>query len=124
MAERQAAIDKDIMKRPLGEVSAAEFLQVLNDSRLSSDVVALLPDKKKFELWVDEGGISKIPLGTLLEKIRGEKKKIELEKRLIVENFPKRMREFEVDPRHFMDPHVREGLVEEIVTEVMRRVGT
>ena len=36
-------------------------------------------DKKKFELWVEENPLPRITLGELLEKLRGEKKKVELE---------------------------------------------
>ena len=62
----------------------------------SSDLV-LLPDKKKYELWVDEAVIDKINVADLLEKIRGEKKKLELEKRTIIEHY-KKFAEFELNP--------------------------
>ena len=124
MTEHRAAMDKDLLKRPFGEISAAQFLEVLNDARVAGDVIALLPDKKKYELWVDESGFPKIPIGVLIERMRREKKKLELEKRLIIEGFPKRMREAEIDPTQFLDPAVRQGLVDEIVNEVTKRIGT
>lgn len=122
-ATMRPAVDGDMLDRPLGEISAAQFLDVLQHVRLSPDVMALLPDKKKYELWVDEGGVAKIPIGVLLDKMRREKKKIELEKRLLVENIPKRFVEREIDPGDFIDPAAREGLVQEIVGEVMKRIG-
>ena len=122
-AGMRPAIDREVLDRPLGEINAAEFLGVLHQAQLSADVMALLPDKKKYELWVDEGGTAKIPVGVLFERLRREKKKVELEKRLIVENFPKRRAEFEMRPEDFIDPAVREQIVEQIVAEVQRRVG-
>lgn len=122
-ATMRPAVDGDVLNRPLSEINAAQFLDVLQQARLSPDVMALLPDKKKYELWVDEGGMPKLPLGVLLEKLRREKKKLELEKRLVIEGFPKRFIEREIDPGDFIDPAVRDGLVQEIVGEVMKRVG-
>ncbi|MFL5577723.1 MAG: hypothetical protein ACJ79S_17340 [Gemmatimonadaceae bacterium] len=122
-ATMRPAVDGDILGRPIGEISAVQFLDLLQQVRLSPDVMALLPDKKKYELWVDEGGVAKLPIGVLLEKLRIEKKKLELEKRLIVEGIPKRIVEREIDPGELIDPAVREGLVQEIVGEVMKRIG-
>lgn len=77
---RTAAIDPDaLMDRPLGEISAAEFLQVLSHPSVRHPALAILPDKKKYELWVEEGPIVKIPVGEFIERLKGEKKKLELE---------------------------------------------
>jgi hypothetical protein len=77
---RTAAIDPDaLMDRPLGEISAADFLQVLSNPRVRHPALAILPDKKKYELWVEEGPITKISVRELLERLKGEKKKLELE---------------------------------------------
>lgn len=121
--EKRPAIDKDVMNRPLGELNAVEFLSVLQQARLSPEVMAVLPDKKKYELWIDEGGLPRITVDRFLEKIRREKKKLELEKRLIVEHLGKRLGEFEIDRGQLINPVIREGLVSEIVDEVVRRVG-
>jgi hypothetical protein len=122
-AAKRAAIDQDVLDRPLGEISAVQLLDVLQQAKLSSEVMAILPDKKKYELWIDEGGVAKIPVGVIIERLKREKKKLELEKRFVIENFPKRYREFEIDPGTFIDPVIREELVQEVVTEVMKRVG-
>jgi hypothetical protein len=80
MARARAAIDPDrLMARPLGEISAAEFLQVLGHPSVRHPALAILPDKKKYELWIEEGPIVKISLGEFLERVKGEKKKLELE---------------------------------------------
>jgi hypothetical protein len=78
--ERYAAIDIDeIADRPLGEISAVEFLQVLSHPKLSTTQRVILADKKKYELWVEEGPVLKVPIGEIIAKLRGEKKKLELE---------------------------------------------
>jgi hypothetical protein len=120
---RTAAISKDVLDRPLGELNAAEFLQALGTLRVPPQSLAILADKKKYELWIDEGTLPKVPVGELLEKLRGEKKKLELEKRLIIEDLPKRYTEFEFDPTRGIDPVIREELVTEIVNEVVNRLG-
>jgi uncharacterized protein len=59
----RASIDPDqLMTRPLGEISAAEFLEVLAHPKVRHPALAILPDKKKYELWVEEGPIFEIPL--------------------------------------------------------------
>lgn len=79
MADRKAAIDTDaLMDRPLGDLSATEFLQVLADPTIARDSM-LIADKKKVELWVEEGVVFKVSLREILAKIRVEKKKAELE---------------------------------------------
>ena len=120
---RTAAISPDVLNRPLGELNAAEFLQALGTMRVPSQHLAILADKKKYELWIDEGNLPKIVVGELIEKLRGEKKKLELEKRLIVEDLPKRHTEYEFDPTRGIDPVIREEMVTEIVNEVMNRLG-
>jgi hypothetical protein len=120
---RTAAISKDVLDRPLGELNAAEFLQALGTLRVPPESLAILADKKKYELWIDEGTLPKLPVGELVEKLRGEKKKLELEKRLIIEDLPKRYTEFEFDPTRGIDPVIREELVTEIVNEVVNRLG-
>jgi hypothetical protein len=65
----------------------------------------IISDKKKYELWVEEdlGGIK---VGDFLQKIRAEKKKLELEKyRLIEDIVLKRVVEDPPDPRRqLIDP--------------------
>ena len=79
MADRKAAIEIDtLLDRPIAELSAGEFLTALSSPKLGREV-AMIADKKKYELWVEEGPILKLSLAELLNKIRGEKKKVELE---------------------------------------------
>lgn len=76
----KAAIDYErIMNSPLGELKATEFLAAVAHARLGREDLTVIADKKKYELWVEEGQVDRIPLGVLLEKLRGEKKKVELE---------------------------------------------
>ena len=79
-ARGKAAITPDeLLDRPLGDLSAAQFLQVLNHPKVTRAQFEILADKKKYELWVDEDPILKVNVGELLEKIKGEKKKVEKE---------------------------------------------
>ena len=121
MAARKAAIDPDNLNRPLGEMSAAEFVGALAEARLATPEVAVLADKKKWELWVEETPIEKISVSDLLEKVRCEKKKLELEKRPW--EYFKRAVEIDFDPTRQVDPVIREELVTEIANEVIQRLG-
>lgn len=113
MPARKAAIDADaLMDRPLEELSAAEFLQVLSHPTLIRDA-ALIADKKKVELWVEENVVFKIPLREILEKIRVEKKKVELE-------IPEPWR-WRINPELQLDYG---RLVEDVATQVERRIGS
>ena len=77
--ERRAAIDTDaLMKKSLNDISAADFIRILGQRELAG-ISVILADKKKLELWVDENPIFEIPIEAVLEKIKGEKKKLELE---------------------------------------------
>ena len=77
--ERRAAIDTDaLMKKSLNDISAADFIRILGRRELAG-ISVILADKKKLELWIDEGPVFEIPIEAVLEKIKGEKKKIELE---------------------------------------------
>ena len=79
MADRRAAIELDeVLDRPLEDLNAAEFLQVLGHPRAQFPGIHFVVDKKKWELWVDEGGFSKISLGDLFGRMTNEKKKLEL----------------------------------------------
>lgn len=121
MATKRAAVDPDILDRPLGELSAADFVGALASARLAAPELAVLADKKKYELWVDETPIAKVPFKDLLDRVRGEKKKLELEKRPW--EYLKREVEFDFDPTRLRDPVIREELVAEIANEVVQRLG-
>ncbi len=122
MAAKKAAIDPDLLDRPLGQIDAAAFVGALREARLEPAEMAVLADKKKYELWTDETPVAKISIGELIERIRGEKKKLELEKRRW--EMSKREVELEIGPTTVLgDPAVRDALVDEIATEVVRRMG-
>jgi hypothetical protein len=79
MPEYNASIDIDeVLERPLTEISAADFLHALGTPQIG-DLRPYIADKKKFELWIDEDPIIRLPLREILERIRLEKKKVELE---------------------------------------------
>lgn len=114
MAQRRAAIDMDaLMERPLGEISAADFLQVLTHASVRPSAT-LIADKKKYELWVEETVITKISLKEVLEKVRAEKKKVELE-------IPDWWR-WRVNPPEVFQPDFGR-LVEEVAAAVEQRIG-
>ena len=121
MAARKAAVDADILDRPLGEITAAEFVGALTGVKLAARELTVLADKKKYELWVDETPIEKISVSDLLDRVRGEKKKLELEKRPW--EAVKREVEFDFDPTRLRDPVIREELISEIANEVVQRLG-
>jgi hypothetical protein len=79
MPERKAAIAIDaMMDRSLSDLSAADLLQALSSPELARENT-LIADKKKYELWVEESTVLKLSLKDVIEKVRGEKKKVELE---------------------------------------------
>ena len=121
MSAKKAAVGDDVLQRPLGELSAAEFIGALSEARLAAHELTVLADKKKYELWVDETPIDKISVQDLVEAVRSEKKKLELEKRPW--ESLKRAVEFDFDPTRLEDPVIREELVSEIADEVVRRLG-
>ena len=110
MTGYKAAIDVDAaLQKPLGEISAAEFLQVLAHPTIGGGKFGILADKKKYELWVEEGAIFKVPVGEILQRLRGEKKKVELEI---------------VDGRFGGDPGPeRAGLAEAVAARVLEGLG-
>ena len=113
---RKAALDIDaLMDRPLGELSASEFLQVLRHPKLGFSGAAILADKKKYELWVEEDPILKIPIGEIIERIRGEKKKVEYEIPDIIG--PR------INPGDVLGRIDYGRLVEDVAEEVARRLG-
>jgi hypothetical protein len=111
---RKAAISPDELgSTPLRQLDGEQFVQLLNHRDVSS-YATIVSDKKKYELWVEEnlGGIT---VADFLDKIRGEKKKIELEKFKIENIVLKRVVEDPPDPRQWLvDPIVFEQIVERL----------
>ena len=76
---RRAAIDVDkVLQKPLKDISAVELIHALSRDDLVS-ARPIISDKKKYELWIDETIVVNIPLADLLQRVKGEKKKLELE---------------------------------------------
>ncbi len=112
MTDAKAAIPPDdkLMGRSLGELSAVEFLQILQRGDLGIGVAQILPDKKKYELWVEESIVTKIPIGDLIDRIRKEKKKLELEK-LRIEDV--------IDP---IGPVINPAVIDQIAQQVAIKI--
>jgi hypothetical protein len=106
-------VDDKALAKPLAELSATQFLAILSRGDATDRAaLAILPDKKKYELWVEEGSIDRISVGALLEKLRGEKKKLELEKWHI---------ELTYDPsRNIIDPRVVDAIADRVVQKLGR----
>ena len=121
MPEARAAIRADeLLEMPLEKLTAAQFLVALNSPQVDPVAIRLLPDKKKFELWTDEGALPKWKLGELLNQLRREKKKLELEK-WIVEFDRKRNVENVFDPGDILrDPVVIDEIAERVAAKLGR----
>jgi hypothetical protein len=78
---KQAAVNKDIFDKKLGDISAAEFLSSLNNGSFAQ-YFGVWPEKKKLELELEPvvDKLKGIKISDFLDLIRGEKKKVELEK--------------------------------------------
>ena len=117
-ASRTAIPPDETLQKPLGELTAAEFLTALSHPSVDKRALAILPDKKKYELWVEEDGIPKISVLDLLDRLKGEKKKLELEK-FYIEDI-KMVRENVIDPIEILrDPVV----IDRIAEQVAQRLG-
>jgi hypothetical protein len=110
---RKAAIDIDkVLDSPLNKLSAVDLLKALGHPKVSGVGISLLPDKKKYEVWVEEVDLVRVSLREILEKVRGEKKKLEHE---TPDLFGERI---QVGPREF--DYTR--LVEDIAARVEERL--
>lgn len=79
MTEYRSAIPpEEVVRRPLSELTALDFIAAISSSRFDQRLVGFLPEKKKIELWTDESGIGGLNLADLFDRLRGEKKKLEL----------------------------------------------
>ena len=118
MPERRSAIPPDeLLERPIEQLSAAEFISALNHPALDQAAVRLLPDKKKYELWVEEVDVTKLTTRDLVDRLRNEKKKVE------IELTTKRVTEIdEPDPRTFLiSPVVIEAIAERVAERLQQR---
>jgi hypothetical protein len=119
---RKAAISPDELgSTPLRDLNGEQFVQLLNHRDLAS-YASIISDKKKYELWVEET-LSGITVGDFLDKLKGEKKKVELEKMKIEDIVLKRVVEDPPDPRRqFIDPVIFQEIVERL-DRVEERLG-
>ena len=79
-ATKKAPIDiDDLATKELREISAADFLAALEAGGLSARDLIVWPEKKKVELWVEPENFGRVRVGPIIDIIRGEKKKVELE---------------------------------------------
>lgn len=85
--EKRAAIDLDaISQKKLSEISAADFITALNAGGISLQAqLRIWPEKKKVELFVEPENLGGVSVGDLLNVVRAEKKKVELEKNPVAE---------------------------------------
>ena len=88
MAEQKQAAIPDVEEKSLNEISAADFLDALNAGGHSVIEVHRWSEKKKVELWVEPENFSGIKVGGLLRGLK-EKKKFEIEKPPLTEDFRK-----------------------------------
>ncbi len=79
--KKKPAFDPDaILSKNLDQVSASDLLQALQHGGMGIGHLTVWPEKKKYELWVEPENFGKVDVGRLLDILRGEKKKVELEK--------------------------------------------
>jgi hypothetical protein len=77
---KRAAIDADaVAGRTLGEVTAADFLEALYAGGATVHHLAVWPEKKKVELYVDREAVGRIPIRDFIDVVKTEKKKRERE---------------------------------------------
>lgn len=116
-----------IQDRALGDLTAAELIEGLGEAKMMETMIAL-PEKKKYELEVEPGVLGKLTVGKLvdiLERFKGEKKKVEIEvpqdwiPREIPERFKgeKKKAELELEPG-IRDLRVVEGLRAEVTNRL------
>jgi hypothetical protein len=79
--KKTPAFDPDaIRSKSLDQVSASDLLQALQHGGVGIGHLTVWPEKKKYELWVEPENLGKVDVGRLIDILRGEKKKVELEK--------------------------------------------
>lgn len=112
--KKQPAFDPDqIRGKSLEQISASDLLQALHHGGMHLGHLTLWPEKKKYELWVEPENFGKIDADRLIDILRGEKKKVELEKFPGIEGWR--------DPREgLVDPI--EGRLDQLAERVARIV--
>jgi hypothetical protein len=114
---KKAAIDvEQIADKPLGEISAAEFLSALQAGGITPTLgLHVWPEKKKVELWPDGENVSQVKVRDLIRVIVVEKKKRELEKMATFEQV--------IDPLGMQTfPSLQASMISAIAQEVEARL--
>ena len=103
-ATKTAAIAADKLEsKALNQISAEDFLVALNHSGVAAHTLTIWPEKKKLELYTEPENLGKVNVGRIIDIIKGEKKKVELEKHPGYETWR--------DPREqFVNPVQNSGL--------------
>jgi hypothetical protein len=120
MSERKkASINFDeVAEKQLDQISASELLAALDAGGVSARNLAVWPEKKKVELWTEPENFSKMRVIDIINIIRNEKKKVELEKppgEFIWSKPP--------GPEGQIDPRIsRELIIDELVDRIARNV--
>jgi hypothetical protein len=79
-SSRKAAIDADeLAERGIGEITARDFLNVLDREGLGARSLKLLPEMKKVALYAEPEWVPEIKVQDLVRALKVEKKKLELE---------------------------------------------
>ena len=77
---RAAAIESDTtIDRDIGQITAKDFLNILDKEGLGASSLNLLPEKKKIELFTEPEWTKAIKVKDLVRVLKTEKKKVELE---------------------------------------------
>jgi hypothetical protein len=125
MPTKKAAIDfEKIMETPLNAISAADFLTALEQNGQARHLM-YWPEKKKYELFLEPERLPEITIGRLIDILKGEKKKAELEK-LDPGEYVKRTAEDVLDPQErfvFDSLAQRLNAVEASLNALQRKLG-
>ena len=81
MDTKKPAIERDDAgaDRDISQISARDFLTILDAEGLGAASLTLLPEKKKLELYQEPEWNRAIKVRDLVRSLKGEKKKVELE---------------------------------------------
>lgn len=72
-------VDENGADRDLGQISAKDFLTVLDKEGLGASSLTLLPEKKKYELYAEPEWNRAVKVKDMVRVLKAEKKKVELE---------------------------------------------
>lgn len=79
-SSRKAAIDADkLAERGIGEITARDFLNILDREGLGAGSLKHLPEMKKVALYAEPEWVPEIKVQDLIRGLKIEKKKVELE---------------------------------------------